>query len=66
MYGIDITGAAYQVVEFTLKRIPAGQEAIELSNRILKFAPDIQQGSTEPLEFVDFNRSNGRVALWWD
>jgi hypothetical protein len=65
-YGIDITGAGYQVIEFSLQHIPTGQEARELSDRLLKFAPDVVYGTGEKIEFIDFSCSNGRVALWWD
>jgi hypothetical protein len=66
VYGIDITGAGYHVVEFSLKNIPAGQEAKELSDRILRFAPDVVYESGQEIKAIDFAHSNGRVALWWD
>ena len=65
-YGIDITGAGYQVVEFSLKRIPIDQEAGKLSHRILDFAPDVVYETGEEIKLIDFSRSDGRVALWWD
>lgn len=65
-YRIDITGAGYNVIEFSLKRIPISQEARELSERILEFARDVVYASGEEIEVIDFNRSTGRVALWWD
>jgi len=65
-YGIDIVGAAWSVVEFSLKRIPTGRDAKALSDRILAFAPDVVNGGGEVVKLIDFKRSGGRIALWWD
>lgn len=64
--GIDITGAGYAVVEFRLKRVPTGEEAQALSDRILEFAPDVVYGGGEVVEVIDFAKSDGLVSLWWD
>jgi hypothetical protein len=65
-YGIDITGAGYNTVEFSLKRIPTGEAARELSARILQFDHDAIHGGGQTIEVIDFDHSQGRVALWWD
>ena len=65
-FGIDITGAGHQVIEFVLKRKPVGREAKGLSDRMLKFAPDIIHGGGMEITQIDFHRHGGRLALWWD
>ena len=65
-YGIDVIGAGYKTVEFLLKRIPTGQAARALSDRILQFDHDAVHGGGQTVEVIDFDRSQGRVALWWD
>jgi len=57
-FGIDITGASTGAVAFLLKRIPAGEEATALGERLFALAPDIYE---QPREFAE-----GRVVLWWD
>lgn len=57
-FGIDITGAAWDGLEFELKRVPKGKEAQALGQRLLDLCPDLYE---PPTRFP-----KGRVSLWWD
>ena len=55
-FGLVIGGATPASVWFVLKRIPTGQEATELRNKLADFSPDIEDDSL----------TDGYVELWWD
>jgi hypothetical protein len=55
-FGVDIIGADSTGVRFIVKHIPKGIEANKLRERLLEFAPDIEDDSL----------TNGFVPLWWD
>jgi hypothetical protein len=57
-YGVDITGAAMDGLEFTLRRVPTGKEAREVGRRLYEVCPELGE---PPVKFP-----KGRVNLWWD
>jgi hypothetical protein len=57
-FWIDIIGVCFDSVDFILKRIPKGKEAIELGKNLLEFCPDLYEA---PRSFP-----KGEVSLWWD
>ncbi len=57
-FGIDIIGAAFDGVDFILKRIPKGKEAKKLGEWLLEFCPELYEA---PKSFP-----KGDVSLWWD
>ncbi len=57
-YGIDVTGATSDSVQFRLQRIPTDHEMQALGEWLLQFCPDLE---TAPRELTD-----GEVFLWWD
>jgi multidrug efflux pump subunit AcrA (membrane-fusion protein) len=58
VYGVDVTGAVQDGVEFTFKRVPKGKEAREVGKRLYEICPDLGK---PPVKFP-----RGRVDLWWD
>jgi hypothetical protein len=58
VYGVDVTGAAMDGVEFSFKRVPKGKEAREVGKRLYEICPDLGE---PPVKFP-----KGRVSLWWD
>ncbi len=57
-YGVDIVGACMDGVEFLLKRVPKGKEALELGIWLLEICPGLYEAPSR--------YPKGKVALWWD
>ncbi|MBA3073525.1 MAG: DUF4253 domain-containing protein [Anaerolineae bacterium] len=57
-YGVDITGATRDGLEFYLKNIPQGEDARSLGQELLSICPDLGEASV--------NFPTGKVCLWWD
>ena len=57
-YGVDITGATRDGVEFFLKKIPQGKAARTLGKELLSICPDMNEAPE--------NFPTGKVSLWWD
>lgn len=78
-FGIDITGAGYQTIEFVLKRLPSEEEASSLKDHLRRFCPDfltlLYDSFNETIDFdlvsqdellQMYEFSDGRIVLWWD
>jgi hypothetical protein len=63
-FGLSLDGADYATVEFTLRRLPSGAEAVALNARLMAFSPDIVYAVGEVA--FDVAAHGGRVVLWWD
>ncbi len=57
-YGVDVTGAVNDGMEFTFKRVPKGKEARVVGKKLYEICPDLGE---PPVKFP-----RGRVDLWWD
>jgi len=64
-YGIEIIGADYDWVEFTLKKLP--QNITAFSEEVYEFCPDsVEQGAGELSELEKLISEHRRLFLWWD
>ena len=57
-YGLDITAASYDIVEFRLGTMPEGTELEEFNDWLVEFCPSVFE---PPSDYP-----GGRIALWWD
>lgn len=65
LYGIEVTGAGMDWVQFDLKRLP-GDVGI-LAKEVYRFCPDsVDQGPGDVSTLADDIRESKQVYLWWD
>jgi hypothetical protein len=57
-YGIDILNARFDFVKFKIAKLPSGEKAEELKEKLLKLCPDLE-GEDELI-------ADGVIELWWD
>jgi hypothetical protein len=78
-YGLNLTGAGYQTIEFVLKHVPTGHAAQTLTEHLYRLTDSVLEGianarrqpfdwgSENPLELLtQYDFGSGRVALWFD